>query len=205
MADHHANPSGKDTNKRRGHMSSRRGLTLVALMLPAVLIAFSSRDAEAAAAPQITGVWACDVVRPGSIATRPLVYVFHSDGTIAYSSQTTVNGGPLSLPFNGRGGGTGQWQKVGSSDYAYQLRENMYIDGNAGGFFYVDATAHLDTKTGQLCSGRPECPGAMTKIRLTQFTFAVNGTISSEIDLLPPGSEAESLCRPLSSVFTGLP
>jgi hypothetical protein len=60
-------------------------------------------------------------------------------------------------------------------------------------------------ETGQLCSGRPECPSATTKIRLTQFTFAPDGTITGELDLLPAGSEAVSICSPLTSEFTGLP
>lgn len=186
-------------------MSSSRGLTLVALLLPAIFVAFPARDSEAAAAPQITGVWSCEVSRPGSTAARPLTYVFHPDGTFAYSSQTTINGGPLSLPFTSRGGANGLWQKVGPSDYAYQSIENMYINGNAGGYFYVDATLHLDTKLQQLCSGRTECPLAQTKIRLTQFTFAADGHITGEVDLLPANSVAQSICSPLGSVFTGLP
>ena len=121
-------------------MSISRGLTLVALMLPALFVAFPARDSEAAAGPQITGVWSCAVSRPGS------PFVFQSDGVFAYSSQTTINGGPLSLPFTSRGGANGQWQKIGPSDYAYQARENMYINGNAGGFFYVDATLRLNAK-----------------------------------------------------------
>lgn len=195
--------SAMATKERRGPMSSSRCLLLIAVMLPAALL--FPGDSDAAAGPQITGVWACEVSRPGSVASRPLVYVIHADGTAAYSSQTTVNGGPIFLPFTSRGGGNGQWQKLGSTAYRFLLRENMYVDGNAGGFFYVDATQHLDTLTGQLCSGRPECPAAETKIRLTQFTFDPAGTITGEVDLLPPDSRAASVCSPLSSVFTGLP
>ena len=186
-------------------MSSSRGLTLVALLLPALFLAFPTRDSEAAAAPQITGVWSCQVNRPGSPALRPLTYVFHPDGTMIYSSQTTINGGPLSLPFTGRAGSNGLWQKIGPTDYAYQSIENMYINGNAGGFFYVDATLSLDTKLQQLCSGRLECPLAHTKIRLTQFTFGVDGHITGQVDLLPAGSEAQVICSPLGNVFTPLP
>jgi len=186
-------------------MSISRGVTLVALMLPALFVAFPARDSEAAAAPQITGVWSCAVTRPGSPVARPLDFVFHSDGVFAYSSQTTINGGPLSLPFTSRGGANGQWQKIGPSDYAYQSRENLYINGNAGGFFYVDATIHLNPKLQQLCSGTPECPATQSKIRLTQFTFAADGSITGEIDLLPAGSIAQSICSPLNTVFTGLP
>jgi len=184
-------------------MPRHRGLMLVALMLPTVLAAWPARNTEGAAAPQITGVWACEVTRPGSTVDRPLVFVFHSDGTMAYSSQTTVNGGPLGLPFTSRGGGNGEWQKVGPNDFAFQARENMYINGNAGGFFYVEAAERLDKQTGRLCSGTTDCPGTETKLRLTQFTFAADGSITGEVDLLPAGSRAESTCQRLT--FPSLP
>jgi hypothetical protein len=77
---------------------------------------------------------------------------------MAYSSQTTVNGGPFSLPFTSRGGGNGEWQKVGPNDFAFQTRENIYINGNAGGFFYVETAERLDKQTGRLCSGTTDCP-----------------------------------------------
>jgi hypothetical protein len=83
--------------------------------------------------------------------------------------------------------------------------ENFPLPGNAGGFFYVDSTLHLDTKLQQLCSGRTECPLAQTKIRLTQFTFAADGHITGEVDLLPANSVAQAICSPLGSVFTPLP
>jgi len=186
-------------------MSRYRIFMLSLLLLPAILIAFSSGNTEAAAAPQITGVWSCQATRPGSPIARPLIFVFHSDGTFSYSSQTTVNGGPLALPFTSRAGSNGEWKKIGPSDYAYHSIENMYINGNAGGFFYVDATVHLNARSGQLCSGRPECPRAETRIRLTQFTFAPDGSIVGETDRLPAGSEAVTLCERLSTVFPSLP
>lgn len=186
-------------------MSRYRVFMLVSLMLSAIVIAYSAGTSEAAAAPQITGVWSCQATRPGNPVARPLTYVFHSDGTFTYSSQTTVNGGPLALPFTGRAGGYGEWKKIGPSDYSYRARENLYINGNAGGFFYVDSTQHLDPRTGQLCSGRPECPRAETSIRLTQFTFAPDGSIAGETDLLPAGSEAATICDRLRTVFPGLP
>jgi hypothetical protein len=69
----------------------------------------------------------------------------------------------------------------------------------------VDATVHLDKKTPQLCSGTPDCPGAETKLRLTQFTFAPDGHITGEVDLLPANSEATLACSPLIVAFPGLP
>jgi hypothetical protein len=50
----------------------------------------------------------------------------------------------------------------------------------------VDATVHLDKKTPQLCSGTPDCPGAETKLRLTQFTFAPDGHIKGARSIFSP-------------------
>ena len=177
----------------------------VVRMLPAVFAAGVPMSVEAKGGPHITGVWSCEVTRPGSTASRPLTYVFHADGIFGYSSQTTVNGGALALPFTSRGGGLGEWRRIGHDEFAYRAKENLLIDGNAGGFFHVDSTQHLDRRTGRLCSGRPECPGTETKIRLTRFTFAPDGSITGEIDLLPADSKAETICDRLTSVFDGLP
>ena len=164
-------------------MPRHRGLMLVAQILPTVLAAWPARNTEGAAAPQITGVWACEVTRPGSTVDRPLVFVFHSDGTMAYSSQTTVFGGPLALPFTSRGGGNGEWQKVGPNDFAFQARENMYINGNAGGFFYVEATERLDKQTGSSAAGR----------RIVRVPKRSSGSRSSPS--LPTGaSRVRSIC-----------
>src|SRR5262252_9061622 len=137
--------------------STRRGAALIVLILLVILAPLPSGSAMAADA--ITGVWSCDHTRPGNPATRPLTLVFHTDGTLAFSSQSTVNGGPFALPFTGRGGGLGVWKKTGKDTYSYQAREDLYINGNAGGFFYVNATLQLDREPGELCSGTPQCPG----------------------------------------------
>lgn len=188
-------------------MPSSRCLMLTALLFLAALAMLISGDAGAAAAPQITGVWFCDATRTGNTVVRPLLLVFHSDGTMSYSSQTTVNGGAFSLPFDGRGGGYGEWTKIGPNDFAYRARENMYINGNAGGFFYVDSHLRLDPKAGELCSGTgtDACLGTETKLRLTQFTFGVDGSIVGEVDLLPPPARASLSCSRLSSEFPDLP
>lgn len=186
-------------------MPSSRCLMFTALLFLAALALLISGDAGAAAAPQINGVWSCDVTRTGNPVTRPLLFVFHSDGTMLYSSQTTVNGGAFSLPFDGRGGGYGEWTKIGPNDYAYRSRENMYINGNAGGFFYVDSHLRLDPKAGELCSGTDDCPGTETKLRLTQFTFGVDGSITGEVDLLPPPARATISCSRLSAEFPDVP
>ena len=184
-------------------MPNHRNSVLITLILPAIFIAPLSPNVEAAP-PAITGVWSCQTNRPGAIASRPVTFVFHSDGTFAYSSQSTVNGGPLALPFTSRGGGHGEWQKTGTNEYAYRARENMYINGNAGGFFYVDSTLRLDRAADQLCSGKAECFDTQTRIRLTQFTFDPNATITGEIDLIPAESLAETVCNRLSTAFPGL-
>jgi len=183
---------------------TRRGVALIVLTLSAVFAALPSESATAGD-NTIEGVWSCQHARPGSTVTRPLTFVFHHDGTVAYSSQTTVNGGDLALPFNGRGGGVGVWKKARKSTYSYLVREDLYIDGNAGGFFYAEATLEFDQKHGELCSGAPQCPGTATDLRLTKFVFAPDGTITGEIDLLPPGSQGVTTCNRLTVVFPGLP
>lgn len=159
---------------------------------------------SATADPAITGMWACQHARPGTV-TRPLTFVFRPDGTVVYSSQSTVNGGPLALPFNGRGGGLGVWKKIGKDTFSCLVREDLNIDGNAGGFFYADGTLQLDRKLGQLCSGAAQCPGTATDVRITQFVFASDGAITGETDLLPAGSQAVTTCSRLTVVFPGLP
>jgi Acetyltransferase (GNAT) family len=185
---------------RSGRASRRRRVALIVFILSAGFAALPSGSATAADSA-ITGVWSCQHARPGNPVSRPLTFVFHTDGTLAYSSQSTVSGGPLALPFNGRGGGFGVWKRTGKDTYAYLVREDLYINGNAGGFFYADSTLHLDRKFGELCSGAPECPGAATDVRLTQFVFAPDGTISGETDLLPPNSQAITTCTRLFPDF----
>jgi len=187
-------------------MLSRRSLSvLVSLIFSVIFIVPLPKDAEAGGPQRITGVWSCGVTRPGSTIARPLSYVFHSDGIVTSSSQATINGGPLALPFTSSGGGYGEWEKIRRNDFAFRARENLYINGNAGGFLYVDSIQRLDQASGQLCSGRSECPNTETKIRITQFTFTPDGSIAGEVDLLPPGSTMQILCEPLSKSFPGLP
>ena len=78
---------------------------------------------------------------------------------------------------------------------SYRAREDLYINGNAGGFFYANATLRLDRQLGELCSGTPQCPGTASDVRITQFVFAPDGTISGETDLLPPNSQSITTCN----------
>jgi hypothetical protein len=147
---------GRVPNEMLRFLGDRRDLGIHSDVIT-VFAALPSGSATAADSA-IMGVWSCPHTRPGSTVTRPLTFVFHHDGTFAFSSQTTVNGGPLDLPFNGRGGGLGVWKKTGKSTYSYLVREDLYIDGNAGGFFYADATLQLDRKLGELAAGRRSVP-----------------------------------------------
>jgi len=102
---------------------TRRGVALIVSTLSAALAALPSASATAGDS-KIEGVWSCQHAGPGSTVTRPLTFVFHEDGTVAYVSQRTVNGDDLALPFNGRGGGFGVWQKTGKL-YSYTVREDL--------------------------------------------------------------------------------
>lgn len=165
-----------------------------ALVLAGVLALISVGTANADS--QIEGVWACGVVRPANLSERPLTFTFHADGTATYSSATNIS----NLGFTGRAGGNGEWKKVAPSDYNFKGQEMLYLNGNAGGRFLVDATLHYDKGTDELCTvslpGNPPtvppdpCP-TDNFVRATAFVFSggLNDPISGEVDLLnpPPG------------------
>ena len=170
---------------------------LMILFLAVALMAIPTGSATAQAIPQIQGVWDCQIVRAGNLSERPLLYTFHMDGTATYSSQTNIS----NLGFTSRGGGYGEVQKAGPTDYHVRAVENLYKDGNAGGRFLVDAYYHLNSKGDKLCSGSltgDPCP-TNGNVRVTQFLFPdahnscnldsplnINDPICGEVDLLNP-------------------
>jgi hypothetical protein len=125
--------------------------------------------------PGIVGTWFCQAVRPQNLSQRPITFQFHADGTAAYSSGTNIS----NSGFNGRGGGLGDWTKVGPQDYNLRAQEIIRLNGNAAGRFLVDATYHLRTaaeitakQPDQLCGGTTgddTCP-VTSHVRLTKFT-----------------------------------
>ena len=174
-------------------------------ILGAALVAIPTGQVMAAAGPQVEGVWTCTVVRAGTIE-RPIIWTLNSDGTFNYSSATTINStaaGPVqNSGFHSRGGGRGEWTRVKNNVFNYKAIEFMYdANGNAAGSFSVDSTFTL-TSAGQLCTGRPECPGQTTTISLSKYTFDQNNPDEDIIGvtyLLPPGTPANTLCNRLSS------
>jgi hypothetical protein len=174
-------------------------------ILAGVLLAIPAAQVMASAGPQVQGVWACTVVRAGTIE-RPIIYTFNSDGTFNYSSATTINSttpGPVeNSGFHSRGGGRGEWTRVRNNAFNYKAVEFMYdANGNAAGSFSVDATIGL-TSAGQLCSGRAECPDQTTAISLVKYVFDQNNPDADIVGvnfLLPPGTPANTLCNRLSS------
>jgi len=174
----------------------------LSLLLAGVLMAIPLGSANAAQSATILGVWDCQVIRSGNQSARPLLYTFHTDGTVTYSSQTNIT----NLGFTSRGGGYGTYTKVGTYDYEATSVENLYRNGNAGGRFLVDNVLHLNTKTDQLCTGNlPGLPGdpcpTNSNVRATKFLFRDAGgncvldaplnladPICGEVDLLgvPP-------------------
>ena len=174
-----------------------RKVSLVALSVAGALMAIPTGSANAAAIPQIEGVWDCQVIRPGNLSERPLLYTFHADGITTYSSQTNIS----NLGFTSRGGGFGQYKKVGPADYHTTVVENLYRNGNAGGRFLVDNFFHLNKGGDQLCSGSlpsDPCP-TNGNVRATKFQFPdatsactldtplnLGDPICGEVDLLNP-------------------
>lgn len=170
---------------------------LMVLFLAVALMAIHTGSATAQAIPQIQGVWDCQIVRAGNLSERPLLYTFHMDGTATYSSQTNIS----NLGFTSRGGGYGEVQKAGPTDYHVTSVENLYKNGNAGGRFLVDTYYHLSSQGDKLCSGSlsgDPCP-ANGNVRVTKFLFPdannacnldsplnINDPICGEVDLLNP-------------------
>jgi hypothetical protein len=181
---------------------------LGAFVLAGILITIPMDDAVAASNLPIQGVYTCTVVRAGTVQ-RPLMYTFNSDGTFNYSSGTTVNNttDPTSPVFNSgfhsRGGARGQWTRTSSNVVNYKSVEFLYdANGNLAGSFAVDADL-LITSSGQLCSGRSECPIQNSAVTLVQYLFAgpdgVDGNITGLNYLLGPDAPANVLCNSLSS------
>jgi hypothetical protein len=179
---------------------------LGAFVLAGVLIAIPMEDAMAAATPTVQGVWTCVVVRAGTVQ-RPIMYTFNTDGTFNYSSGTTINStiaGPVqNSGFHSRGGSRGQWTKTSTNVVNYKSVEFLYdANGNLAGSFAVDADLLL-TPTGQLCSGRPECPNQITAVSLVKYAFGtadgVDGNITGVDYLLGPDAPANVLCNRLNS------
>ena len=179
---------------------------LGAFVLAGVLITIPMDDAMAGANLPVQGVWTCTVVRAGTVQ-RPLMYTFSTDGTFNYSSATTINStvaGPVqNSGFHSRGGSRGQWTRTSSNVVNYRSVEFLYdVNGNLAGSFAVDADL-LITPSGQLCSGRSECPGQISAVSLVQYIFGtpdgVDGNITGVNYLLGPDAPANVLCNTLSS------
>jgi hypothetical protein len=179
--------------------------TLGLFVLAGVLLVIPMENVMAAPAEKVEGVWACTAIRAGTIE-RPLLLTFNTDGTFSYSSGTTINSiipGPVNNSgFHSRGGGVGQWTKIGKNVFNYKSVELTYDAlGNLSGSFAVDSTQLL-TSAGQLCSGRGECPNQNTSVTLVKYVFDQNvpdfDIVGTDV-LLPAGSPANILCNRLSS------
>jgi hypothetical protein len=158
-------------------MVRRTGLHLV---LAALVTAIPFGNSQAAS--PIEGVWLCLTTRPGSTATNiPTYYTFHTDGTVAYSSGTSLS----TLGFFGRGSGYGEWRKIGTNEWAVKTAELLHnLTGQLAGRLFVDARLVRDPVTDRLCSG-PSCPSQTSNIKITSITLGSDGGVSSEIDLVP--------------------
>jgi hypothetical protein len=143
-------------------MSTRR---VVEIFFVAGMLAYGAAARAQGASPlapgeqmqsqEILGTWACNAIRAQNVGPRPLMLVFHPDGTVTYSSGTNLT----NIGQNGRGNGYGDWKQVGAHDYNFHAIEILRLNGNAGGRFLVDATLHVrqageitDSTQDQLCT-----------------------------------------------------
>jgi hypothetical protein len=183
---------------------------LCALLVPA------SARAQAVQGNSIVGTWLCSVVRPGSVAKRPIIYQFGADGLFSFASGTNINaltGNPPNF-YSRSGGGRGQWTRTpGGSYVSKQFEILLNQNGNLGGYFNVESTYQL-LPNGQLCSGATDasgnelCPGTVTNLAYAAYTFNSDGTIAGQTAILPPGTHAKVLCNSMDSgplAFPDLP
>jgi hypothetical protein len=178
--------------------------SLGVFMLAGVLVAIPAGQVMAGAGPQVQGVWTCTVLRAGTIE-RPIIYTFNSDGTFNYSSATTINSaaaGPVqNSGFHSRGGGRGEWTRVSNNVFNFKAVELLYdANGNAAGSFSVNAALAL-ISTGQLCTGRSECPHQTTTATLVKYVFDGNDPDADiiSVDSLLTNTPVNTLCNRLSS------
>ncbi len=144
--------------------------TLLALFvvfcLAVPVFAHDDEDDDEEIARSVVGVWVCTAIRPTSGVFR-LIHNFHDDGTMNYSSGSDlfdVDGtATLDPGYSSRGGGHGEWAKVGPNLYRYKAIENLWENldeddpnGNRdklAGAFYVDSTFYHDPGSDTHCSG----------------------------------------------------
>ena len=191
-----------------------RKLSSIALFVAGALMAIPTGSANAGAG--IEGVWDCQVVRPGNLSERPLLYTFDGDGIATYSSQTNIS----NLGFTSRGGAFGRYRQV-NANFETRVVENLYRNGNAGGRFFSDIVLHKSGDT--LCSGSlpgDPCP-TNGNVRATKFLFpdatsactldnpiSLGDPICGEVDLLnapPTGNGVVSMvlrCDRINTIST---
>lgn len=114
----------------------------------------------------LTGAWHAVATRNGS-PTRPVLFLFHDDGTMQYSSNTNIHtpATATSEVFFGRGGGIGTYHQVAGKPNTYRCytEELLYDDvGNAKGRFLVNFTFNLSPNTDDSLNGE-------YKFRITSY------------------------------------
>lgn len=140
--------------------------SILAYFCASVLLLANAMPVQAEAPNRLTGAWHTVATRNGS-ATRPVVFLFHGDGTMQYGSSTNIHTPATATPevFFGRGGGFGTYRKVAGkpSTYKAYTEELLYDDvGNAKGRFLVEFTFNLPSKTDDSLSGE-------YKFRITSY------------------------------------
>ena len=90
----------------------------------------------------------------------------------------------------------GEWERVRSNDFAYRSRRKHVYQRQRGGFFLrrCNRALRIPRQESFAVAGRSARHGH--RDQADTFTFAADGSISGEIDLLPAGSEAATICTP---------
>jgi hypothetical protein len=136
------------------------------------------------AASQIEGVWLCFTGTPAVPTNVPTYITFHADGTVTFSSGTTLS----TLGFANRGSGYGEWLH----NFA----------GELAGRLFLDSLVTRDPATDRLCSGGLSCPSQTNNVKITSMTIS-GGQVMSEVDL--SNTTRVSTCERLSVSFPSIP
>jgi hypothetical protein len=151
------------------------------------------------AASQIEGVWLCFTGTPAVPTNVPTYITFHADGTVTFSSGTTLS----TLGFANRGSGYGEWRKTGTNEWSVRAVELLHnFAGELAGRLFLDSLVTRDPATDRLCSGGLSCPSQTNNVKITSMTIS-GGQVMSEVDL--SNTTRVSTCERLSVSFPSIP
>lgn len=170
-------------------------IAIFALAVAMFVTAFPTQ-ANNGGGSRIIGSWHTQANRNGSVVARPVIFLFHADGTMQYVSSTSIHSNATATPdiFSGRSGGMGVYHPVQGKKNTYQgyTEELMYDEaGNAKGRFLVEFTFTLSKIKGTASN----VLDGKYRFKITSFTPANLGAadvITGEtVELSDGGSPGE--------------